>query len=498
MTTATDWFGVDRKGLAQLIGDRGKSFMVFELLQNAWDEASTEVIVYFRPTDTPGLYRLEVIDDNPEGFRNLTHAYTLFAPSDKKDDPTKRGRFNWGEKLVLALCTEAYITTTKGTVSFTVEGRKSSRKSTPRGTHFSGLIRMNRAEYNDAMEEIKRIFPPQGIRTVINDAVITAAPPKASITLTLPTIKADTEGVLRSSARISTVHIYEPRHDERGWLFEMGIPVVETGDRWHYDVQQKVPLNSERTDVTPAYKQDIRTKVLNEMFREITTEDANQPWVRDAVRDKDIAPEAVEKVMTERFGEKRVIFDPSDPEANKLAVLKGYTVIPPRSLSHEEWKNVRIAKAALPAGQVTPSPKPFTEGGAPVETLPQEQWTQSMWRFNAFANLNAIECIGHSLIAVRFVTNKGWKPLAAFGPDRVLYVNLSKLGKVLAGFERDLPPRDIGPLRPAIGLLIHEFAHYRQPDHLSEAYHEELEAVAAIMVTTAVAQPQWFTKVTEF
>lgn len=498
MTTATDWFGVDRKGLAQLIGDRGKEFMVHELMQNAWDEASTEVTVNFYPSAIPGFYKLDVIDDNPEGFKNLTHAYTLFAPSEKKTDPTKRGRFNLGEKLVLALCREAIITTTKGTVVFDEEGRHTSRKSTQRGTHFSALVRMKKAEYEAAMEAIYRVFPPPGIRTTINEVLITAAPAKASITLSLPTVVADEDGVLRTSVRTTTVRVYEPRHDEKGWLFEMGIPVVETGDRWHYDVQQKVPLNSDRTDVTPAYKQDIRTKVLNEMFREINSEDANQPWVRDAMRDKGVAPEAVEKVMTERFGEKRVIFDPSDPEANKLAVVKGYTVIHPRSLSSQEWSNVRAAGAALPAGRVTPSPKPFTEGGAPVETLPQEQWTKAMWRFSAFANLNAIECIGRQLVSVQFVTNKGWKPQAAFGPERVLYVNLAKLRDVLSGFERDLPARNIEPLRPAIRLLVHEFAHYRQPDHLSEEYHHELVEMAAIMVTTAVAQPQWFTKVTEF
>ena len=26
-------------------------------------------------------------------------------------------------------------------------------------------------------------------------------------------------------------------------LYELGIPVVETGDKWHYSVRQKVPLN---------------------------------------------------------------------------------------------------------------------------------------------------------------------------------------------------------------------------------------------------------------
>jgi hypothetical protein len=32
----------------------------------------------------------------------------------------------------------------------------------------------------------------------------------------------------------------------------MGIPVVETGDRWHVDVAQKVPLNFDRDNLPPA------------------------------------------------------------------------------------------------------------------------------------------------------------------------------------------------------------------------------------------------------
>ena len=42
--------------------------------------------------------RLTVKDDNPEGFRDLTHAFTLFAESEKRYNEKLRGRFNLGEK----------------------------------------------------------------------------------------------------------------------------------------------------------------------------------------------------------------------------------------------------------------------------------------------------------------------------------------------------------------------------------------------------------------
>ena len=107
---ASNWFDVDRKGLAKLLERRGKEFLVFELIQNAWDQNVEEVTVTLREHDAfPGNYDLRVEDDDPEGFTDLAHAYTLFAESEKKGDVHKRGRFNVGEKLVLAMCESATI-----------------------------------------------------------------------------------------------------------------------------------------------------------------------------------------------------------------------------------------------------------------------------------------------------------------------------------------------------------------------------------------------------
>lgn len=42
---ATAWFDVDRKGLAKLMAGRSKAFVLYELLQNAWDQRVTQVSV---------------------------------------------------------------------------------------------------------------------------------------------------------------------------------------------------------------------------------------------------------------------------------------------------------------------------------------------------------------------------------------------------------------------------------------------------------------------
>src|SRR5262249_14559522 len=113
------WFDVDRAGLGRQAEEHGKGRLIGELVQNALDEpgvrqiAVTLALVPGRP-----LADLTVEDDSPEGFRDLTHAYTLFAESYKRGNPEQRGQYNFGEKLVLAVCESASISTTKGTVVF--------------------------------------------------------------------------------------------------------------------------------------------------------------------------------------------------------------------------------------------------------------------------------------------------------------------------------------------------------------------------------------------
>ena len=63
-------FEVDKEGLAKLMSRRGASFAVLELLQNAWDEASTVVKVDLAYLGNDRAL-LTVEDDNPEGFADL-------------------------------------------------------------------------------------------------------------------------------------------------------------------------------------------------------------------------------------------------------------------------------------------------------------------------------------------------------------------------------------------------------------------------------------------
>ena len=142
--------------------------------------------------------------------------------------------------------------------------------------------------------------------------------------------------MLRKTTRRTQVYVYEPLSGETATLYEMGIPVVETGDRYHVDVQQKVPLNMDRDNVTPAYLRAIRVAVLNATHHDRLDDANSTTWVREACSDERVETEAVKTAMTLRFGDNAVRYDPSDPEANKRSVAEGR----PRCL----WREPHVSR----------------------------------------------------------------------------------------------------------------------------------------------------------
>jgi len=75
------WFEVDRDGLRQLLEGRNKSFIIRELVQNAWDESGvTRCDVTLEPIKGNRKARLVVEDDAPEGFYDLTPTRSMRTP----------------------------------------------------------------------------------------------------------------------------------------------------------------------------------------------------------------------------------------------------------------------------------------------------------------------------------------------------------------------------------------------------------------------------------
>lgn len=480
---STTLFDVDPAGLAKLLESRGKGFAVVELVSNAWDTNASRVEVELEPAPGKPYAMLTVRDDDPDGFADLRHAYTLFAESRRKADPTTRGRFNLGEKLVIVLCEWCEIASTKGSLRFDSSGRTSSTAGTKGGSIFRGRMRMKRDELTEALDLLSRLIPPDDVEFVVNGRTVDRRVPIKTLTITLPTVLADGDGNLRPTERRTVVRVYRPLPGTTPTIYELGVPVVETGDAFDVDVAQTVPLNMERDNVTPGYLRRLRTALLNETYDLIDDEQATATWVGAALEDRDVDPAAVASVVTARYGDRAVIYDPSDPEGTKIAVSKGYTVIPPGAFSKDQWRNVKDSGVVKPAGQVTPSPTALLnrDGDGPAwRMLDRADWSENVVRVADYAVVLGELLLGFAP-GIR-VANDPMVPAAATWGGRTLTFNRGRLG------ERWFA--EIGPSTDE--LLLHEFAHDRVSDHLSARFADEVARLGALLVEAALISPEHF------
>jgi hypothetical protein len=498
--TQKNWFDVDRKGLAKLIERRGggsgwgsegggKIALLLELIANALDaDGVTHVEVVLEPEQGVPHATILVSDDAPGGFEDITHAWTLFAESSRKAYPTKRGRFDLGEKLVLALCVEASIISTKSAVQFDARGRAPMKARRERGTEFQGIARITRAELAEIKAGLKKIIVPAGVTLLINGEQLPVRVLLKTVEATLATEISDDEGVLRRSIRKTTVDIYEPLPGETPMLYELGMPVVETGDKFHVSVSQKVPLNMDRDNVTPAYLRDVRTVVVNAMHDKLTEDDGNATFVNEALADDDVAPEAANKALDLKFTKKRAIWDPNDLEANMNLESQGYTLIKGGQLTGDQWANAKKHDPKLkPAGQIAPTKKVLFAPDGKDCWVPRAKWTPAMRAVVAYATEVCRALIG-SRVEVSVMSDITESAGACYGSQGLVF-NLGRLGHDFFN------ACSHGPTDQLNQLLLHELGHGLPggDNHLDAKYHEGLCKLGAKLTRLALDLPHLFT-----
>lgn len=460
------WFEVDREGLAEIVKRRGgMTWLIQELISNPWDEPGvTRVSVQLTPVENSPTVEISVIDDAPNGFQDIADAWTLFKASKKRGDAEKRGRFNLGEKLVLAFCKEACITTTTAQVLFDQRGRTMGRERRAAGSEFFGIVKMTREQLTQALVELRRLIPPDGITTTINDVVLDDRQAVAEWSECLWTELPDAEGTLERRYRTCTVRAYKPKADEPPMLYELGIPVVAfDGDPLHVDIRQKVPLNIERDNVTPSYLRELRASVLRNVHSKLEGEDLRGSWATDGMSHYSSTKESVEAVLDARFGRDRVTADPSDREAENALKAKGYTIVAGGSLPEEAWDRVRELGVQKPAGQVAPTPKPYTPGAPEVRTVSIESCLpvvqRGVLRYRAVCQL----LLGRD-IEIVLADEPQWPVLAVWAQKQGrLVLNVGKLDE-----------EHFSSRHAIYKLALHEIAHEKEGNHLDEKYHDEL------------------------
>jgi hypothetical protein len=460
------WFEVDVKGLRALQEGKPKHYVLRELIANAFDENIKICRVYTNFID--GTASITVIDDSPEGFKNLRDAYTLFGDSSKRRDVSKRGRFNAGDKFSIALADCASIKTTKGSVIFSETGRSETKEKTINGSIVEMTIKMTNEEYGDMLRFIQNYLPPKGIVFKVNNCPVEYSKPLFIVEDTLPT-QNEIDGQLRDTQRKTEIHIHKR---EVNFLYEMGIPIIEIDCPYSIDIQQKVPMSVDRESVKPSYLKQVFAIVLNKTIDDIDDEKSSESWIRIGSGAKQIVAGTLQKLIKMRFGDKIVVSNPRDPIANDDALAHGFRVIQGRELSAEEWDNIKEH------GLIQSSTEVFGRGSATdvKSYIPDE----NMKMVKKLAQKIAKEFLGID-ITVDFFTSEQASIRAMYG-DRNLCFNVTKLGKNF--FENPVSVN-------VLDILVHEICH-ENGMHTEENYHRSITRMAGELTIMALKNPKFF------
>ena len=463
-----NWFTVDKEGLKALQAGKPKTFIINELTQNAWDENITKCGVFIQYDNSKKEISVEVRDNNPEGFKDITHAYTLFADTYKRKDPSKRGRFNLGEKQVLSISNYAKVTTTKGTILFDSQGRHELPEKTNQGSRIEVIFDGTEEEMNELISHAKTLLVPEHIEYVVNGNRIPSKPVFKTVEASLDT-EVLRDGVMVSTSRKTKINLVAS--NGQSYIYEMGIPVMETDCYWNIDVLQKIPLAVDRETIRPYYLQDLYAVILNETYQHVPEDDASALWIRTGMKDDRIKKEAVQGILEKRFGGKVLSRNPFDPHANEEAISNGYNLITGNQMSKEEWQKVREL------GLIKSTTEEF--GSDAFATAKAVTPTPNQRRFALLSKKVAKEFLGINLDVV-FIRCDRTNVRADYGNHRLRF-NLSLLGN---GFFDTV---DWQNLR----LLIHELAH-EHGGHLEHEYHYAMTKLGAQLTLKALEEPSWF------
>lgn len=462
-----NWFDVDTKGLRSLQLGKPKHYAVRELIQNAFDEDITVCRVslqYDRPHSI-----IEVYDNSPEGFKNIRDAYTLFADTRKRTDPTKRGRFNLGEKQAICISDVAIVSTTKGTITFDSKGRHESKKHIERGSVVTLKIRMTEEEFDEMVQIVSSYHSPKNISYVVNDKQVEYREPLKTFEVSLKTELEDA-GAFSQTIRKTQVNLYE---EQTPMLYEIGIPVVKIDCKYSIDVMQKIPLGKDRDTVPESYLKDLYAEVLNHTAQDINSDDSSQNWVHIGMSDDRIQKDTVKTIITQRYGDKVVFANPFDRRANDDAIAHGYKVIERYEVGSDERTNIKQFDLIKSSTELF---------GMDISDSKQVQPNSKQAAFADYAKKIAARVLGIK-IQVSFVESPKATVLAQYCRDtNHMTVNVSHL-------HDDFFVKTV--CYKTTDLILHELGHSRGM-HTEESYHRCITEMAGKLIDIALAEPEFF------
>jgi hypothetical protein len=475
-------FEVSTEGMRAIHAGRPLWQLVKELVANAWDEEGVTVCdVSLTPIYTSMETIVSVTDDGP-GFSDIADAWTLLGHTAKRGRPDVRGRFNVGEKEIIAISTSARIETAGHVIEFPkAGGRRVSRNGHRDGTLVHVVVPSRRRKHqglDDDVRETEEMLTmfraPPSIEYRVNGLRVDEPDPiEVTVEATLPTVIQDSPTEpLRNTKRKTKVVIAEPR-DGNSWLYEMGIPVQKINCSYDVDVQQKVPLSQNRDSVRDSYLKDIYSVVLEAMAQDISTEEIGEAWVQQGVENPRTPPETVEAVLDTKLGDDAVLWS-SDAQANERAIEDGKVVVHPRTLGTEErerYKGVGLQGAAEAYPAEPKGVDLIVPNKAMLEVAAYAEWLADRLE------------VTHTLVSMFHKADDS--VLASYG-NGTLHFNVQNLGE--EWFEDCPHPRHLD-------LLLHELAHEGEstlPHHGEYTHRLTALAAKAVHLALEVGEKGWF------
>ncbi len=469
------WFEVDVAGMREFHGGRQGWQLSKELVSNSLDEEQV-TFCKFELTHDGQVATLIVEDDGP-GFRNASDAYTILGSTYKRARPDLRGRFNLGEKEVIAVSRSAVVETVGKRIIFAENGeRREEATIRTKGTRVELILPWSPKKVEQTIVRMKRLLPPKNVKYSVNGEIVPYREPYKTFETTLETVLLE-KGFMRRTMRKTQVELHKPAFQDPPMLFELGIPVQRIECAFHVDVRQKIPMNPNRDAAKPSYLKHLYAEVLNQTIMEVPEDKISQGWIRQAVEDSRTMPEVVKQVVQKRFGEKVVLWS-SDRQANEKAVEADYESVRPKELSRLERKRFVEVGGLKHASDIF-SGDPDEEAKRSKEVKPN----QDMLRIADYAKRLAKALVNRE-IRVRFYSKFGDGVAATY--DQVtgtLSFNIATLG--YDWFKQ-------GITADTTAIILHELGH-ENPDYAhGPAFRRNLETVAGKAVMLALHQPDIF------
>lgn len=369
-------FEIDVRGLAEIEGGKPPARLAMEPVANVFDEyrgydesrrKPSYCAVTLTHSANPRGVILTVADDGA-GFAREQDVWTLFGTTAKRSAAGVSGRFNLGDKQLIALARRATIKTNALTVEFANGERNVTRHRSPvvSGTIVEALMPWSLKDLDEIRQQLESVSPPPGLAYTVNGKAIEVAAPKCCVNVTLPTVLL-ADGVLRQTQRKTRVRVFK---GESPTLYELGIPVCDLGELgwpWSLDVEQKVPLPPSRDTVSPAYLYRLIGTVLEQSAMDgvklLTEDEAGAGFIKGAmdwIRD-DAALAATVKSI---YGE-NAVRQSSDPIANAQAAASGATLVSGRWFGEETRRRMESAN-------VLPTSKAIFGGADAMPKMPAD------------------------------------------------------------------------------------------------------------------------------